>query len=126
MPDKKRYALVVEDDIIMGMELEELLETLGYKTLAIASSGESAIKAVRLQRPDFVLMDIKLKGAMNGIEAARNLRLFTQVPIIFLTGYKNSGMAEKVNAIQNSSLITKPFDPAKLSMTVKKIWQNNL
>lgn len=108
----------------MGKEMQELLQEPGYKVLDVASSGDGAIKAARLYSPDLVLMDIKLKGAMNGIEAAQNMRLFTQVPIMFITGYKNSNTTEQASAIQNTFLITKPFDPEKLGTMVKKILSN--
>ena len=122
MPSEKKCILIVEDDVIMGMQMHELLENFGYEIAEIVSSGESAIKAAQLNKPDLVFMDIRLKGSMDGIEAAKNIRFFSQVPILFLTGYKNIDTAEQIKAIRNSFLVTKPFDPDDLGSMLKKIF----
>ena len=120
MATQKAKMLVIEDDSIMGMEMKEVLEGFGYEVSDIVSSGEAAIKAVKLYRPDLVLMDIRLKGDMSGIEAARKMRAFTAAPITFLTGYRNDGTIREVKDIPGTYLLTKPIDFDKLDNTLKE------
>ncbi|MFA5100525.1 MAG: response regulator [Candidatus Omnitrophota bacterium] len=120
MAMQKRKMLVIEDDSIMGMEMKEVLEEFGYEVSDIVSSGEAAIKAVKLYRPDLVLMDIRLKGDMSGIEAARKMRAFTSAPITFLTGYRSDGTVKDIRSIPCTYLLTKPIDFDKLNSTLQE------
>jgi CheY-like chemotaxis protein len=120
MAMQKAKMLVIEDDSIMGMEMKEVLEGFGYEVSDVVSSGEAAIKAVKLHQPDLVLMDIRLKGDMSGIEAAQKMRAFTSAPIAFLTGYRNDGTSKEVHAIPGTYLLTKPIDFDKLSSTLQE------
>jgi CheY-like chemotaxis protein len=120
MATQKPKMLVIEDDSIMGMEMREVLEGFGYEVSDIVSSGEAAIKAVKLYRPDLVLMDIRLKGDMSGIEAAHKMRAFTSAPITFLTGYRNDGTIREVKEIPGTYLLTKPIDFDKLNTTLQE------
>jgi CheY-like chemotaxis protein len=79
--------LVVEDEAIVAKDLQYRLTKFGYTVPAIASSGEEAInKAVEIS-PDLVLMDIRLKGSMDGIEAAQEIYKRLDIPVIYLTAY---------------------------------------
>jgi len=120
MATQKAKMLVIEDDSIMGMEMKEVLEGFGYEVSDIVSSGEAALKAVKLHRPDLVLMDIRLKGDMSGIEAAHKMRTFTSAPITFLTGYRSDGTSKEVRSIPRTYLLTKPIDFDKLSSTLQE------
>lgn len=77
--------IIVEDEIIIASDIKRSLESRGYEIPAIAKRGEDAIEAVRKYSPDLVLMDILLAGPMDGIEAARRIRKFIDVPIIYMT-----------------------------------------
>jgi CheY-like chemotaxis protein len=119
MATQKAKMLVIEDDSIMGMEMKEVLEGFGYEVTDIVSSGDAAVKAVKSSRPDLVLMDIRLKGDMSGIEAARRMRAFTSAPITFLTGYRSEGVSKQVQEISGTYLLTKPVDFDKLNITLQ-------
>ncbi|HII83446.1 MAG TPA: response regulator, partial [Methanobacterium subterraneum] len=82
--------LVVEDEALTGMELQKKLILWGYDVVAIVSSGEDAVKKAMELEPDLILMDILLKGCMNGIDAAKIIRKNKEIPIIYLTAYSNS------------------------------------
>jgi two-component system, response regulator PdtaR len=120
MAMRKAKMLVIEDDSIMGMEMKDVLEEFGYEVLGIVCSGEAAVKAVRLYRPDLVLMDIRLKGDMSGIEAAHRIRAFTSAPITFLTGYRNDGTSREVRGIPGTYLLPKPVDFDRLNSTLQE------
>ena len=89
MKDEKQI-LVVEDEAITGMDIQRRLKNLGYIVPVVVSSGEDAIKKVKENNPDLVLMDINLKGEMDGIEAALKIHSFSDIPVIYLTAFSDN------------------------------------
>lgn len=114
----KANLLVVEDEFITAMDLEEKLGEMGYNVLKIASSGEDAIKFAAELRPDLVLMDIILKGNINGTEAAEKINSL-EIPVIFLTAYSDDKTL--VNAKKSSpyGYIVKPYDSPVLEVSIE-------
>jgi CheY-like chemotaxis protein len=94
--------MVVEDENIVAMEIQSIVESLGYAVSAVASSGEEAIRKAAETRPDLVLMDIKLKGDMDGIETAGQIRARFNIPAVYLTAYADE------NTLQRAK-ITEPY-----------------
>lgn len=78
---------IVEDEKIVSRDLQNVLESMGYGVAGVATSGEEAVGAISGLRPDIVLMDIMLKGEMDGIDAAEKVRADFDVPVIYLTAY---------------------------------------
>src|SRR6516225_7279940 len=87
--------LVVEDEVIVSADLQDQLVRLGYRVAGAAVSGEESIRKASDLKPDLVLMDIILKGEMDGIEAARQIRDKLKVPVIFLTANSNDSILER-------------------------------
>lgn len=79
--------LIVEDENIIALNIKKKLKSFGYSIPAIASTGEEALKLTEIILPDLILMDIMLKGEMNGVEAAEQIRKRFDIPIIYLTAY---------------------------------------
>src|SRR5438045_9543860 len=88
MPDVR--ILVVEDEAIVAMDIANILRRLGYAVIDVVSRGESAVAIATSTRPDLVLMDIRLKGNIDGIEAARRLRDQMNVPFGCLSAHAES------------------------------------
>ncbi|PZV19653.1 MAG: hypothetical protein DCF20_01215 [Pseudanabaena sp.] len=111
--------LIVEDETIISWCLQESLEALGYQVSAVVSSGKKAIDAAVLVKPDIALMDIRLKGEMDGIEAADFLYRNFDIPIIYLTAHSDENILKK--AIQTSPFgyLLKPFAPKELHCTIQ-------
>ena len=83
MPDEKQYRImVVEDEFIVAEDIVGNLRRMGFDVLAAVSSGEAAIQAAIDQRPDLIVMDIKLSGEMDGIEAAQQIKEHFDLPVI--------------------------------------------
>ena len=78
--------LIVEDDMIIAMVLENMVKTLGHKVLGKATNGNDAISLARSLSPDIILMDIRLKGEMDGVEAIQIIKEEMTVSVIFITG----------------------------------------
>lgn len=116
MIESKR-ALVVEDESIVALEIQDRLMGFGYIAL-IASSGEEAIKKAGEFHPDIVLMDIMLKGGMDGIEAAGRIRKSMDIPIVYLTAYSDETTIERAKITQPFGYLIKPFQVRELNVSL--------
>lgn len=115
----KAKILVVEDEAIVAKDLQYRLIKFGYAVPAIASSGEEAInKAVELS-PDIVLMDIKLKGVMDGIEAAQEIYKRLDIPVIYLTAYADENTLERAKITEPFGYLLKPFKEKELQTNIE-------
>jgi signal transduction histidine kinase/CheY-like chemotaxis protein len=109
--------LVVEDEQIVALDIEKRLSQLGYG-VTTASSGEEAIEKVRQSRPDVVLMDVRLRGGIDGVEAAQRIQVMADVPIVYLTAYADESTLERARASEPYGYILKPFDERELRATI--------
>lgn len=116
---QKRKILVVEDEAIVAKDIALTLENLGYHVVATAASGEEAIKKAEQEQPDLVLMDIKLKGKMDGFDAAKKITAKTDAAIVFLTAYSDDQMLERAQETKAFGYIVKPVEEKNLKSTVK-------
>ena len=104
--DKARI-LVVEDESLLAEDIQERLKNLGYEASALAFSGEEALAQAASAQPDLVLMDIRLKGKMDGIETARLLRERFNLPVIYLTGAADAATLERAKATEPLGFLLK-------------------
>jgi PAS domain S-box-containing protein len=111
--------LVVEDESIVAMDIQSMLELLGYTVPGMASTGIEAIQKTAELRPDLVLMDIRLKGEMDGIEAAGQIRARFHVPIIYLTAYADDEAVQRARLTEPFGYILKPFEEKELHVTIE-------
>lgn len=113
------HILVVEDEAIVSMEIEERLAAMGYSVAGTVSSGEQALNLASGLRPDLVLMDIRLREAMNGIDAAETLRRRFHIPVIFLSACSEDETRERAKGVQPFGYVLKPFDDCELKSTIE-------
>ena len=109
-----KQILIVEDDSIIAAYLQETLVGFGYRILDIATTGEQAIKLSTKTNPDIIIMDIQLKGGINGITAAKLIRENSNVPIIYLTAYSEDTLLEQAMKTKPSAFLLKPFNEREL------------
>ncbi len=107
--EERAKLLVVEDEAIIALDLRCLLEENGYEVVDCVVSGEAAVAAVEEFRPDLVLMDIKLQGEMDGLEAARRIFEARQTPSFFLTSHDDPELLQRAKAAQGAGYALKPF-----------------
>lgn len=122
--DISKKAIIVEDNLVLSILYENYLEEMVFKTVGKIKSGEAAVKLVEKYKPDVVIMDIKLEGEMDGIEAAIKIRSFSTVPIIFITGNSDPMHVERASLVSNSDFLQKPVTQELLSETVKDMLGN--
>jgi CheY-like chemotaxis protein len=118
---KKKKILIVEDEVVTGMDLWHLLELWGYEMCKQVATGEEALRVVENERPDVILIDINLSGEMNGVETAKRISSRFGVPFIFLTGYCDPEMKEEAESINPAGYFVKPLDYYKLKETIASI-----
>ncbi len=110
--------LVVEDNFIVGRDIREQLERMGHDVIGLATTAETAVDKAAAHRPDVVLMDIRLDGSMDGIDAARALRDMS-IPVIFLTGYANEEIVERASSTDPFGYLLKPFEEPQLRTAIQ-------
>lgn len=111
--------LVVEDESIVAMDMERRLRGLGYHVVGRVLTGKDAVQQDDLLHPDIVLMDIHLKGDMDGIEASTYIRSKRDVPIIYITAYSDDKTLERAKATQPYGYILKPFQEREIHSVIE-------
>ena len=110
--------LIIEDERIIAWDIKNQLESLGYTITGNFATSEEALLQISKNLPDLVLMDIGLKGDLNGLEAAALIRDQFGIPVVFLTGFADSETIKKVINTRAGGLITKPFQNNDLYQTI--------
>lgn len=111
--------LVVEDESIVSKDIQHSLKKLGYNVVGAAATGEKALELANSVNPDIVLMDIMLKGDMNGIETAEIIKRDLFIPVIFLTAYADESTLGKAKVIEPYGYIIKPFKEIDLHTSIE-------
>jgi len=111
--------LIVEDEQITAEDLAEVLKGLGYEVSAVVASGVEAIREVEKSPPDLVLMDIRIKGDMDGAETARTLRERFDVPVVYLTAHADRDTLERAKHSRPMGYIVKPFHESELHASLE-------
>ena len=111
--------LIVEDENTISEYLKEMLKNRGYCIAGAVSSGEEAIRCSLKVRPDLILMDIALKGDMDGVEAARKIHEFINMPIVYLTGHADTKLLERAKITEPFGYILKPFLEKELLIIIE-------
>ena len=115
----EKSILVVEDEGILAIGLKKRLENLGFYVPGIASSGPEAVDMATKFKPDLILMDIVLKGDMDGIEAADMIHSALKIPVIFLTAYSDNETLSRAKITEPSGYILKPFNERELQVAIE-------
>ncbi len=116
MPDAS--VMVVEDQALVAKEIRARLEKMEYRVSAVAYSGEQAISMAEETRPDIILMDIKLKGSIDGIEAAQEINSRFDIPVVYLTAYSDETTLQRAKQTSPYGYITKPFTESNLRTNI--------
>lgn len=115
----KANIMVVEDESIVSKDIQLTLKKLGYNVIGTATRGDKAIELALKIKPDLILMDIMLKGDVNGIRASKRIQKKLNVPIIFLTAYADENTLERVKVTQPYGYIIKPFKEIDIKTSIE-------
>jgi DNA-binding response OmpR family regulator len=112
-------ALIVEDEILIAEELRDRLSHLGFSVIAAVDTAEEGIAIATRERPDLVLMDIRLKGEKDGVQAAKEIRQKVDVPIVYVTAYSDRLTVDRAQETEHDGYILKPFHRRDLQSTIE-------
>ena len=113
--------MIVEDNTTVAEDCRECLEDLGYNISSIVASGEESIINAEKHRPDAVIMDIKLSGEMDGIQAAKQIYNSHNIPVVFLSAYSDNALLERAKLSGSFGYLVKPFDERELYTTLEVV-----
>jgi len=115
----KANLLIVEDEQIVAMDLQSTLENGSYTVVGLADRGEVAMQKAQELRPDLILMDIGLKGEMDGIDTAIQVRERFNLPVIFLTAFANQSTLDRARLAEPYGYLLKPFEERELFIAIE-------
>ncbi len=107
--------MIVEDNTTVAMDCRSCLENLGYGVTSIVASGEESIQRAETERPDAVLMDIRLRDEMDGVEAAEQIYTRFEIPVVFLSAYSDPELLERARKVGSFGYMVKPFTERELN-----------
>ena len=122
--NRQRDILIVEDDFIQSFVLEHQLKSFSYNVIGIAKSGEEAIVLAEKYKPDVVIMDISLKGKLDGVETAKMLLESSDISIIYISGHLKEFYRNRVKQTNYIDIIDKPFSRNELADVMDKCIKN--
>jgi len=117
--------LIVEDEAIIARDIQNILSRFGYLVSGLASSGEESIEKARALTPDLVLMDVKLKGSMDGIEAGHAIHDHLHIPIVYLTALGEEKTLDGAQPNNGFMRILKPFEEKDIQCAIQMILPRN-
>jgi len=123
--EKSPNILIVEDENIIAMDIRFMLENLGYKISGVVSSGEDSIKKAYKMLPDLILMDIKIKGNIDGVSAANQIYKSLRIPVVYLTAYLDNSTMDRVKKTMHFGFISKPFGEKELHNIIEETLAHN-
>jgi len=114
--------MIDEDDRITAEDIHDILKDLGYIVTAVVASGEEALRAAEQTKPDLVLMNIRIKGDMDGIEVARKIRERLDTPTIYLSAHTDYETRERARVAEPLAYLVKPFQEPDLQACVEMVF----
>lgn len=116
---EEKTVLIVEDEGVVALSLQAALTKMGYTVVGIAVTGREAIGIATEKRPDVILMDIHIKGDMDGIETTEKINEIMDVPVIYLTAYADDETVKRAIRTRSHSYLVKPYNPRELYSNIE-------
>lgn len=124
MEESRKKVMIVEDDLILNLLYESYLERLGFQTEGELVYGKTAIEVAKEIDPDLIIMDISLEGKIDGIEAMLEIRNFSDVPVIYITGNSDPYHVERAEETDFLDYLTKPIEFNDLKKSIEKHYKS--
>lgn len=113
--------IVVEDEGIVAMDISKCLTHMGYEVAFTADSGEKVLEKIETNPADLILMDVELKGNINGLETAKAVKQKYDIPIVFLTAFEDETTLAKISELSSDGYLVKPFEDDNLKNTIDRV-----
>src|ERR1035438_465304 len=119
MESSEHSVVIVEDEGLIAADLKGRLERAGYRGPAVGGTAGEGLEAIRDKTPDLVLMDIRLRGNVDGIQVAEQVRRDFDIPVVYLTAYEDPKTLERASQTQAFGYIKKPIDSVSLRGSIE-------
>jgi PAS domain S-box-containing protein len=116
---QEKSILIVEDEGVVALSIQAALTKMGYKVVGIAITGNEAIALATEHKPDVILMDIHIKGDIDGIQTTEKINQIMDIPVIFLTAYADDETVKRAIKTQSHSYLVKPYNPRELYSNIE-------
>jgi CheY-like chemotaxis protein len=110
-----KNVLIVEDELIIALMLEQMVTQMGYNVVDKVTTGELAIEKATMLQPDIILMDIRLQGEIDGVEAISEIQKMHDIPVIYITGNTDQQHQSRLKKTEYLDFLVKPITQNKLS-----------
>lgn len=121
--DSGPRALIIEDEALIAEELRERLLSLGFSVIAAVDSAEEGVEIATRERPDLVLMDIRLSGDKDGVQAAQEIRRQVDLSIVYVSAHSDRLTVERAMETEHDGYVLKPFHRRELQATIEVAMQ---
>src|SRR5215510_301398 len=111
--------MIVEDDRVVARDIRTQVSRMGHSVVGVTGSGEEAVTLAATEQPDLVLMDIRLEGEMDGIEAAQRIRSKNRIPVVFLTAYGNEEIMRRASLTEPFGYLLKPVKEPQMRTVIQ-------
>ncbi len=118
--------LIVEDELLVAISTQSLLRSLDYEVTGIADTGKDAVRLAQTTSPDLILMDLRLRGPLDGIATAKEIQRSLSIPIVFVTGFGNEDVRRRGHAIGSFAYLSKPYSPEMLQGAICALLQDHV
>ncbi len=122
---EKARIMVVEDEAVISMEIQDRLTKMGHSICGTAASGEEAVSIATAKRPDLILMDVQLRGEVDGVQTAKRIRDLIEIPVIYLTAFADDRTVERAKLTQPFGYLIKPFSEKELYAAIEMALYKN-
>jgi DNA-binding NarL/FixJ family response regulator len=119
MANKRKSILIIEDEVLLARCMKLMLEDAGYRIFGNAITGEAALSMMEQEKPDLVLIDITLRGKMDGVAVAGKIIEELRIPVIYVTGNSDNRTMKRVNQTRHSGILQKPVEEYELVSIIK-------
>lgn len=119
--DVRAKVLIAEDDAIVALDLQGMVMRLGYDVVALVDNSSAAVSAVKRFKPDIIILDMFLSGALDGIETAREIHRIVDIPVIFCVASPDLKVLIRAKEVSYSGYLLKPINPDTLSTTLDTV-----
>jgi len=116
---QEKSVLIVEDEGVVALSIQTVLIKMGYKVIGIAVTGNEAITLATTHKPDVILMDIHIKGDIDGIQTTEKINEISDIPVIFLTAYADDETVSRAIKTKSYSYLVKPYNPRELYSNIE-------
>jgi len=121
-----KRVLIVEDDMLLSFVEERILKKLGYQVVDKVTTGADAVSKACELNPDVIIMDIQLKGEMDGIEAMNKIRKSSNIPVIYLSGNSDRANYKRAEDTNFAGYLVKPVTAKDLEQPLEKVFNNQV